>query len=407
MECSDSVESERWSKKFLVDGKATVTLASDAPALAAGMADTTAKFTVSRVPMLRREFNLAGKVRRATLSVSARGFYEVRINGRRVGDELLAPGYTDYGVRLQYQTHDVTDYLRSGTNAIGALLGYGWYAGHMNLFEMRCIYGYFPQFIAQLDVELADGTRVSLGTDGQWRSTLDGPVRWSDLLDGEGYDCRREISGWDQPGFDDHAWQPVWSQSRDAVPLVWDRCQPVRVIREIQPVAVKEVKPGVYVVDFGQEFTGWCRLKVEGPAGAHVRLRHAEMVSPDGNIDVGTLMGTLQEEDYILDGKGERTLEPHFTYHGFRYVELSGLPGKLKPDTLVAVDLRTAPQKPASSNARTSYTTASNRRPPGPRPICFSTCPMAAPRAPSGWLGWATSGLACSPCCLISTPRRS
>ena len=108
-----------------------------------------------------------------------------------------------------------------------------------------------------------------------------------------------------------------------------------------QPVAVKEVKPGVYVFDFGQEFTGWCRLKVDGPAGTHVRLRHAEMVSPDGNIDVGTLMGTLQEEDYILDGKGERTLEPHFTYHGFRYVELSGLPGKLKPDTLVAVNLRT------------------------------------------------------------------
>ena len=340
VDCSDSIESELWSKKYLVDGKAAVALV-DAPALDAGMTDTTKKFTVSRVPMLRREFNLAGKVRRATLSVSARGFYEVRINGQRVGDELLAPGFTDYGVRLQYQTHDVTDLLRQGTNAIGALLGYGWYAGHMNLGEMRCIYGYFPQFIAQLDVELVDGTHVRFGTDGQWRSTLDGPVRWSDLLDGEGYDCRREMPGWDKPGFDDHAWQPAWSQPRDEVPLVWDRSQPVRVIREFKPVAVKEVKPGVYVFDLGQEITGWCRLQVDGPAGTHVRLRHAEMVSPDGNLDVGTLMGTLQEEDYILDGKGERTLEPHFTYHGFRYVELSGLPGKLRPDTLVAVNLRT------------------------------------------------------------------
>jgi alpha-L-rhamnosidase len=342
VECSDSIESDRWSKSFLVARAPAVTLAEDAPALAAGMADTTAKFTVSRVPMLRREFNLASKVRRATLHVSARGFYEVRINGKRVGDELLAPGYTDYGTRLQYQTHDVTDLLRKGTNALGALLGYGWYAGHMNLFEMRCIYGYFPQFLAQLDVELTDGTRVCVGTDGQWRSTLDGPVRWSDLLDGEGYDCRREMPGWDQPGFDDHAWQPVWSQPRDGVPLVWPRCQPVRVISELPPVADQEVKPGVHVFDLGQEITGWCRLKVAGPAGTHVRLRHAELIAPDGNINVENLWGTPQEEDYILDGKGERTLEPHFTYHGFRYVELTGLPGKVKPGTLVGVNVRTA-----------------------------------------------------------------
>ena len=109
----------------------------------------------------------------------------MRINGEKVGDELLAPGYTDYGARLQYQTHDVTQLLHRGRNAIGALLGYGWYAGHMNLFDMRCIYGYFPQFLAQLEIEMKDGTRIRLGTDGQWRSTLDSPVRWSDLLDGE------------------------------------------------------------------------------------------------------------------------------------------------------------------------------------------------------------------------------
>jgi alpha-L-rhamnosidase len=340
VECSDSIESDRWSKMFLVDGKAAVILA-DSPALDAGIQDTTKRFTVSRVPVLRREFNLIAPIRRATLAVSARGFYEVHINGRRVGDELFAPGYTDYNARLQYQTYDVTDLLRRGTNAVGAFLGYGWYAGHMNLGENRCIYGYFPQFLAQLNVELKDGSHVTFGTDASWRSTLDGPVRWSDLLDGEGYDCRREISGWDQPGFDDRTWRPAWSRPRDNVPLVWDRCQPVRVIREFKPEAVKEVKPGVYVFDFGQEFTGWCRLNADGPAGMHVRLRHSEMVSTDGNIDVGSLMGTLQEEDYVLDGKGKRTLEPHFTYHGFRYVEVSGLPGKLKPDTLVAINVRT------------------------------------------------------------------
>ena len=341
VECSDSIESDQWSKRYLVAGKATVALAGDAPALADALPDVPAKSTVSRVPMLRREFTLAANVRRATLHVTARGFYEVRINGVRVGDDLLAPGCTDYGVRVQYQTHDVTALLRRGTNAIGALIGYGWYAGHMNLADNRCIYGYFPQFLAQLNVELADGTRLILGTDGQWRSTLDGPVRWSDLLDGEGYDCRREMPGWDAPGFDDGAWHPVWSEPRDEAALVWQRSQPVRRVCELHPAVVKKVKPGTYVFDFGQELAGWCRLKVDGPAGTHLRLRHAELAAPDGNINVENLWGTPQQEDYILDGKGERALEPHFTYHGFRYVELSGLPGEPNADTLVAVNLRT------------------------------------------------------------------
>ena len=342
VECSDSMESDRCSKRFLVDGKAEVAIAADAPALAAGIADVPAKCTVSRVPLLRREFTLAEDVRRATLHVSARGLYEVRINGKRIGDELLAPGCTDYSTRIQYQSHDVAALLHRGANAIGALLGYGWYAGHMNLNENRCFYGYFPQFIAQLDIELASGKRLSICSDGQWRSTLEGPLRWSDLLDGEGYDCRREIPGWDQPGFDDRTWQKVWSQPRDEVALVWQRSQPVRAIQEMRPVSVKKTKADVYVFDLGQEITGWCRLKVNGPAGAHLCLRHAEAAAADGNLDVNNLWGTAQRDDYILDGKGPRTLEPHFTYHGFRYVELSGLPGELKSDTLVAVNLRTA-----------------------------------------------------------------
>jgi alpha-L-rhamnosidase len=340
VECSDSMESQYWSKRFLVDGEAAVTLAPDAPALAAGIPDVQAKSTISRVPMLRREFNVSGNVRRATLYVTARGFYEVHINGKKVGDELLAPGFTDYDVRLQYQTFDVTRLLHRGPNALGALVGYGWYAGHMNLWELRCIYGYFPQFLAQLEIELTDGTKITLNTDAQWRSTLDGPVRWSDLLDGEGYDCRREMPGWDKAGFDDHSWSQVWMQPRNQVPLVSQVCQPVRKICELSPASVKEVKPGVYVYDFGQEITGWCRLKANGPAGTHVRLRHSEMVAPDGSIDVKNLWGVKQEEDYILDGQGPHVFEPHFTYHGFRYVELSGLPRGLRPNALIAVNIR-------------------------------------------------------------------
>ncbi len=339
VQCSDSIESQRWSQRFLVDGHGAVALAPAPPALATGMPDVQSKFTISRVPMLRREFDVAGNIKQATLYVTARGFYEVHINGTKAGDELLAPGFTDYGARLQYQTFDVTRLLHRGTNAIGALIGYGWYAGHMNLWELRAIYGYFPQFLAQLEITSQDGTKITINSDGQWRTTLDGPVRWSDLLDGEGYDCRREMPGWDKPGFDDHAWQTVWTQPRNDVPFVAQFSQPVRKIREFRPVSVREVKPGVYVYDFGQEITGWCRLKANGPAGTHVRLRHAEMVSADGNLDVKNLWGVQQQEDYILDGHGH-ILEPHFTYHGFRYVELTGLPGRCPRDTLTAVNIR-------------------------------------------------------------------
>lgn len=339
VDCSDSVESDVCSKRFLTDGKADVALANDSPALATGFPGVQTNSTISRVPLLRRDFDLPGRVKRATLYVSARGFYETHINGRRVGDELLAPGCTDYDARLQYQTFDVTGLLHRGPNAIGTLLGYGWYAGHMNLHQLRCIDGYFPQFLAQLEIELANGKRVTICTDDRWGSTLDGPVRWSDLLDGEGYDSRREMHGWDKAGFDDRGWSPVWTLPRNDVPLVSQFCQPVREIGELKPVSIHETKPGVYIYDFGQEISGWCRLNARGPTGTHVRLRHAEKIDPGDNLDVKNLWGTPAEEDYILDGR-RQIFRPHFTYHGFRYVELSGLPGRPSQDTLVAVNIR-------------------------------------------------------------------
>lgn len=342
VDCSDSLETENWSKRFLVDGLGDVALAPDSPAIVVDVPGVPPTHTVSRVPMLRREFELSGTIRRAVLSVTARGFYEAHLNGQRVGDELLAPGYTSYHQRLQYQTHDVTALLKQGKNCIGALVGYGWYAGHMNLYENRCFDGTFPQFLAQLDVEFADGRKATFATDCDWRSTLNGSVRYSDLLDGEAYDCRKEFSGWDQPGFDDRKWNPVWTQPCDDTPLIWQRCQPVRAIQEMHPVATKEVKPGVYVFDLGQEITGWCRLKAKGPAGTHLKLRHAEIVDKDGNVDLRNLWGVAQQDDYFLDGKGEHTLEPHFTYHGFRYVEVTGLTEPPNADTLVAVNIHSA-----------------------------------------------------------------
>ncbi len=291
--------------------------------------------------MLRREFTLDAAIKRATLYVSARGFYEFHINGKRVSDELLDPGYTDYYKRIAYQTFDVTNLLQQGRNAIGALLGYGWYAGHMNLFDLRCIDGFFPQLIAQLEVELVDGRHVMLNTDGKWRTTLSGAILWSDLLDGEGYDSRKELPGWDKPGFDDHEWKPAYWQPRDEVALVSPRCQPIRAIQEMHPVSMKEAKPGVYVYDLGQEISGYCRLKVDGPAGTKITVRHSELISPDGMINVSNLWGVAAEDIYLLNGNGPQVCEPRFTYHGFRYIELTGLPQSPAPDTLVAINIRT------------------------------------------------------------------
>lgn len=336
--CSDSIESSEYSQSYLNQSKSTVALAADSKKVTIEFPGVPASQTVSRVPLLRREFTLSGTVRCARLFVTARGFYEFYINGARVGDQVLAPGYTDYAKRIEYQTYDVTKHLHDGANAMGALLGYGWYAGHMNLHQLRCIDGFFPLLLAQLEIDLTDGRRITIATDENWKTSLSGPVLWSDLLDGEGYDCRRELIGWSEPKFDDSHWTPAYSESRDQVLLVWPRCQPVRRVQTLQPISMTEVRPNVFVYDFGQEISGYCRLKINGAiAGSTIRLRHAEKISPDGMIDVSSLWGVAAAEHYVMDGKQDRVLEPHFTYHGFRYVELTGLTQAPAKDALSAI----------------------------------------------------------------------
>ncbi len=336
--CSDSIESSEYSQSYLEKSKSAVELSADSKAITVEFSGVPASQTVSRVPMLRREFILPKTIRGARLFVTARGFYEFSINGKRIGDQVLAPGYTDYAKRIEYQTYDVTDCLREGANVLGALLGYGWYAGHMNLHKLRCIDGFFPLLLAQLEIDLADGRRITIVTDEKWKTTLSGPILWSDLLDGEGCDFRREIHGWNAPNFDDSDWKAAYSEPRDEALLVWPRCQPVRAVQTISPVSMREPKPNVFVYDFGQEISGYCRLKIKGAAaGTVIRLRHAEKIGPNGMIDVSSLWGVAAEEAYILDGKSDRILEPHFTYHGFRWVEVTGLTEALGKDALSAI----------------------------------------------------------------------
>ncbi len=316
-------------------------------------------------PILRKEFEVAKPVKRAVVSASALGLYELRINGSRVGDRLLTPEWTNYHKRVQYQRYDVTPMLKVGRNAVGAILGDGWYAGRIGISHvvpdgpLRGHYGRELHLLMQLDIEYADGSTETVVSDGSWKGTDDGPIRRACILDGEVYDARKEIPRWDRPGFDDSGWTAAEARDRVDAELNAQPNEPIRVTEERLPVAVTEPAPGVYVADFGQILAGWCRLKVQGPAGTTVTLRHAEVLEPDGNIyrdnlrmkvyaadknlKWGPYLGARQEDQYILRGGGEEVFEPHFTYHGFRYVEITGLPAKPAAGSIVARAFHSAP----------------------------------------------------------------
>ncbi|MGW3665187.1 alpha-L-rhamnosidase [Streptomyces sp. NPDC005141] len=276
---------------------------------------------------LRHEFTLPRKkVARARLYATALGLYEAHLNGRRVGRDQLAPGWTDYRERVQYQTYDVTSLLRPGANAIGAYVAPGWYAGNVGMFGPHQ-YGERPALLAQLEVEYTDGTseRVTSGTD--WRAAA-GPIVAADLLGGETYDARMETPGWTSPGFDDRTWLAVRAAG-DAAParIVAQVDGPVRVAGERAAEKVTEPAPGVHVFDLGQNLVGSVRLRVSGDAGTTVRMRHAEVLNPDGTLYTANLRSAAATDTYTLKGGGEETYEPRFTFHGFRYVEVTGFPG--------------------------------------------------------------------------------
>src|SRR5215203_2621732 len=280
-------------------------------------------------PYLRKEFSLARSVRKARLYATARGVYELFINGTRVGEDVLAPGWTDYDRRLQYQTYDVAPLLTEGQNALGALLGDGWYAGFVGFDPKHrgALYGSRPQLLAQLHVEYEDGARESIATDRSWRCST-GPILYSDLLMGESYDARKEMPGWSTPGFDDPAWYGVDAEELGDIDLVAQPGEGIRITEELQAKSVTEPESGRYVFDMGKNMVGWVRLKVEGEAGTEVTLRHAEVLNPDGTIYTTNLRSARATDCYVLNGEGEEVYEPRFTFHGFRYVEVTGYPGE-------------------------------------------------------------------------------
>jgi alpha-L-rhamnosidase len=287
-------------------------------------------------PYLRRSFVISQPVASARLYVTALGLYEARLNGERVGDAVLAPGWTDYAQRVAYQTYDVTGLLRPGENVLGALLADGWYAGFTGFDAKRAgaHYGTAPEFLAQLVIGFTGGTSQMVVTDAHWRARF-AAIRHADLLMGERHDLAREPHGWDAPGFDDAAWFPVRSRDLDRRALVADPGPPIRVTQEIAPVSVTGDGAGRYIADFGQNLTGWLKVAVDGPAGACVRIRHAEVLDSGGRLYTENLRTARQTDEFVTSG-GPEVLEPRFTVHGFRYAEISGYPGQPGPGDIVA-----------------------------------------------------------------------
>ncbi len=287
-------------------------------------------------PHLRREFDVRSAVSRARLYVTALGVYDVQVNGTAAADHVLAPGWTSYHHRLRYQTLDVTSLLREGRNAVGVMLGDGWYRGRLGYGGgQRNVYGDRLALLAQLEIDYADGSTERVVTDGSWRVTT-GPLLASDLYDGETYDARLDCPGWSSPGYDDGAWLGVRTMDRDLRTLVAPTGPPVRRVEEVAPVAITTPPSGHTIVDFGQNLVRRVRFTVQGAAGQTITLRHAEVLQ-DGELYTRPLRTALATNSYTLRGGAPETWEPCFTFHGFRYVEIQGWPGELHPQDLVAV----------------------------------------------------------------------
>ncbi|WP_326769184.1 glycoside hydrolase family 78 protein [Streptomyces sp. NBC_01591] len=288
------------------------------------------------VTQLRHEFRLAERpVARARLYATALGLYEAHLNGRQVGRDRLAPGWTDYARRVQYRTHDVTDQVRPGPNALAVNLASGWYAGNIAWFGPHQ-YGEQPALLAQLEVTYEDGSTDHIVSAPGWRAA-GGPITDADLMAGEEYDARREAEGWTEPGFDDSGWLPAAPVDGVGAEPVAQLDSPVEVVRELTAREVTEPRPGVFVFDLGQNMVGAVRLTVSGPAGTTVRLRHAEALNPDGTPYTANLRSARATDRYTLKGGGVETYEPRFTFHGFRYVEVTGYPGTPSPEAVTGL----------------------------------------------------------------------
>jgi len=288
-------------------------------------------------PHFRKEFSLTKTIASARVYVTSHGFYELQLNGNKVGDQVLTPGWTSYGKRLQYQVYDVTKILLKGNNALGAVLGDGWYRGTLGWGNNWAIYGKRLGMLLQLKITYTDGSESMIVSDETWKATNDGAIRMNDIYDGETYDATKKLTGWNLPGYDDKNWKIVKTGNYNNGNLIASEGSPVRKIQEIKPVKIFRTPKGKLIVDMGQNMVGWLRLKVIGNKGTVVTLRHAEVMDKFGEFYTTNYRVAKCQLTYTLAGTGIEIYEPRFTFMGFRFVEVTGFPGELTTDNLTGV----------------------------------------------------------------------
>jgi len=293
--------------------------------------------SISNPPvMMRTEFLLDKPIESARAYVTSHGIYEMHINGNKVGDELFTPGWTSYEKRLQYQTFDVTNHLQRGKNAVGVMIGDGWFRGNLVFKKLRNIYGDTLALISQIVVTYTDGTTQIIASDDSWKAS-NGPILMSEIYHGETYDARKELSGWDKPNFDDKNWHGVLEVSHGKEQLIAPEAAGVKAIERIKPIELIVTPSGETVLDFGQNMVGYIEFSVSGKAGDKVVLRHAETLDKAGNFYVENLRLARQTIDYTLKGGERETYRPFFTFQGFRYVSVDQYPGDINTDDFEAV----------------------------------------------------------------------
>jgi alpha-L-rhamnosidase len=290
----------------------------------------------SKGKLLRHEFVIDGEVEFARAYVTALGLYELYINGNRVGNDLLAPGWTSYKKRLQYQTYEVTDMLKKDRNAVGAVVGCGWYKGDLAWNGKRNSYGSQTALLMQILIRYTDGREVKIITDENWKAA-EGPILYSEIYHGETYDAQKEIAGWNSSNFDMTQWKPVSVIDYNMSLLIPQDGVSVRRQESIKPIELFTTPKGERVIDFGQNMTGWVKFKVKGKPGEKVILKHAEVLDAEGNFYTENLRSAKQRIEYVLKGGEFETFEPHFTFQGFRYIMIEEYPGEISVENFTGI----------------------------------------------------------------------
>ncbi len=289
-------------------------------------------------PLFRKNFSLPKKIRHATLFITSLGMYEAYINGKKVGNDYLTPGWTSYKKRVQYQQYDVTASLKQGANAIGAMLGSGWYRGYIGFSGQQNFYGKKLALKCQLQVTYTDGSTERVVSDDSWTCST-GSIRSSEIYNGETIDARLEPASWNNTGFNDAGWTPARVRTDKTPAIVATYNAPVRKHETFKAIRIITTPKGERVIDFGQNLVGWVQVTLKGTAGDRIVISHAEVLDKAGNFYTDNLRAAKQQNTYILKGGEEERFEPHFTFQGFRYIRIDEWKGELRPEQFTAIAL--------------------------------------------------------------------